>query len=129
MIPFLRILWSIYLSLSLSEYSLLYLSCNFFQLLLIPGYIYMSLSFSSVFLAISTDPFHKCSSFYFRFAWKMMLVWIFFELNKNKLFATFPPKCKGQSYKTFYGCNLRIFVISWSVCPWQAFPAKSNVCR
>ncbi len=31
------------------------------------------------------------------------------------------PSC--QSYKTFYGRNLLFFVISWSVCPWQAFPA------
>jgi hypothetical protein len=30
---------------------------------------------------------------------------------------------KGQYYKAFYGRNLRIFVISYSVCPWQAFPA------
>ncbi len=34
----------------------------------------------------------------------------------------------GQCYKTFYGRKLRIFKISWSVCPWQTFPAKSNVC-
>ncbi len=34
----------------------------------------------------------------------------------------------GISYKTFYGRNLQIFVISWSACPWQAFPAWSNVC-
>ncbi len=33
----------------------------------------------------------------------------------------------GQSYKTFHSCNLQILEIS--VCPWQAFPAKSNVCR
>ncbi len=26
-------------------------------------------------------------------------------------------------YKTFFVCNLRSFVISWSVCPWQAFLA------
>ncbi len=32
----------------------------------------------------------------------------------------------GQSYKTFYGRNLRIFVISQSICPWQAFLAQSN---
>jgi hypothetical protein len=25
-------------------------------------------------------------------------------------------------YKTFYGRNLQIFVISESVCPWKAFP-------
>jgi hypothetical protein len=30
---------------------------------------------------------------------------------------------KGQCYKTFYARNLRIFVISQSVCPWPAFPA------
>jgi hypothetical protein len=29
----------------------------------------------------------------------------------------------GKYYKTFYGFNLRIFVISWNVCLWQAFPA------
>jgi hypothetical protein len=34
----------------------------------------------------------------------------------------------GKSYKTFYSCNLRISVISWSVYPWQSFPAKSDVC-
>jgi hypothetical protein len=35
---------------------------------------------------------------------------------------------RGQCYKTFYGRKLQIFVISWSVCPWQALPALSNVC-
>jgi len=35
------------------------------------------------------------------------------------LFSSF----SGQCYKTFYGRKLRIFVISQSVCPWQAFPA------
>ncbi len=34
----------------------------------------------------------------------------------------------GQCYKTFYGRTLCIFIISQSVCPWQAFPAKSIVC-
>jgi hypothetical protein len=29
----------------------------------------------------------------------------------------------AQCYKTFSVRNLRIFVISESVCPWQAFPA------
>jgi hypothetical protein len=29
---------------------------------------------------------------------------------------------KGLYYKTFYGRNLQIFVISSSVCPWQAYP-------
>ncbi len=31
-------------------------------------------------------------------------------------------------YKTFFVRNLKIFVISQSVCPWQAFPAQSIVC-
>jgi hypothetical protein len=30
-----------------------------------------------------------------------------------------------QSYKTFYRRHLFIFVISWSVYPWQAFPLSS----
>jgi len=32
----------------------------------------------------------------------------------------------GLYYKNFYSCNLRIFVISYSACPWQAFPAISR---
>jgi hypothetical protein len=34
----------------------------------------------------------------------------------------------AQCYKTFYGRISRMFVISWSVCPWQAFPEYSNAC-
>ncbi len=34
----------------------------------------------------------------------------------------------GQCYKTFYGRKLRLFIISYSVCPWKALPAQSNVC-
>ena len=34
-----------------------------------------------------------------------------------------------QCFKTFYVRNLRFFLISWSVCPWQAFLAKSSVCK
>jgi hypothetical protein len=33
----------------------------------------------------------------------------------------------AQCYKTFYGCNLQIFIIRQSVCPWQAFPVQSIV--
>jgi hypothetical protein len=33
-----------------------------------------------------------------------------------------------RRYKTFYGRKLQIFVICYSVCPWQAFPALPNVC-
>jgi hypothetical protein len=32
------------------------------------------------------------------------------------------PAIRSQSYKTFYGRKLQIFIISWSVCPWHAFP-------
>ncbi len=35
---------------------------------------------------------------------------------------------RRQCYKTFCDRKLRMFVISWSVSPWQAFPASSNVC-
>jgi hypothetical protein len=34
----------------------------------------------------------------------------------------------GQFYKTFYSCKLQIFVIIKSICSWEAFPVKSNVC-
>jgi hypothetical protein len=33
---------------------------------------------------------------------------------------------KAQCYRTFFVRNLQIFVISSSVCPWQAIQAKSN---
>jgi hypothetical protein len=39
------------------------------------------------------------------------------RVNAIKLFW----KLRAQCHKTFYGRNLRIFVISSSVCPWQAF--------
>jgi hypothetical protein len=34
----------------------------------------------------------------------------------------------SQSYKTFYARNLRMYVKSWRICSWQAFPPLSNVC-
>ncbi len=34
-----------------------------------------------------------------------------------------------QRCKTFYGRNLQMLVESFSVCPWQAFPAYTYVCR
>jgi hypothetical protein len=33
---------------------------------------------------------------------------------------------RGQCYETVYICNVQIFVLSWSVCPWQAFPSQCN---
>jgi hypothetical protein len=38
-----------------------------------------------------------------------------------------PTPTMSQCYKTFYVINLRMFVISESVCSWQVFPAYSNV--
>jgi len=32
----------------------------------------------------------------------------------------------AECYKTFYGRNLRVLVISPSVCPWKAFPAQEG---
>ncbi len=33
---------------------------------------------------------------------------------------------RAQCYKTFYFSHLQIFIISWSVCLWQIFPASPN---
>jgi hypothetical protein len=33
-----------------------------------------------------------------------------------------------QWFTTFYSHNLQKFLISYSVCPWQAFPAKCIAC-
>ncbi len=40
-----------------------------------------------------------------------------------------PESTRALCYQTFYGCNLRMFIISYSVCPRQASPAYSNVCE
>jgi hypothetical protein len=45
------------------------------------------------------------------------IVW----LMKRQATLTF-----GQFYKNFFVHNLSIFVMSYSVCPWQAFPPSSN---
>jgi hypothetical protein len=47
-------------------------------------------------------------------------------VKKNKKFIAMDTW--GLYHKTFYGRNLQIFRICWSVFPWQAFPAYSNVC-
>jgi hypothetical protein len=46
---------------------------------------------------------------------------------KNFMYDEFEAAIRCQSYETFNGRNLRIFVISYIVCAWQAFPACSNV--
>jgi tRNA (adenine57-N1/adenine58-N1)-methyltransferase catalytic subunit len=46
-------------------------------------------------------------------------------LSKGYCYALYPTPelwTKAQCHKTFFVRNLRIFVISWGVCPWQAFP-------
>ncbi len=35
----------------------------------------------------------------------------------------------AHCYETFYDRNLRIFEKSHNICPWQVFPASSNVCE
>ncbi len=47
------------------------------------------------------------------------------SLNKNDCLN----RTRAQCYKTFYVRNLRKFVISQSVCLWQAFTAQPNVCQ
>ncbi len=46
---------------------------------------------------------------------------LWFKLHSFNFLVWNEPK--GQCYKTFYDHKLRIFIISKSVCPWQAFPA------
>jgi hypothetical protein len=43
-----------------------------------------------------------------------------------ELETRFHNSTRCHSYKTFFVRNFRIFVISYSVCPLQAFPAYSN---
>ncbi len=48
--------------------------------------------------------------------------------SRDSATTSFGSNPGANCYKTFYGCRLRIFVISQSICPWQAFPAQFNVC-
>ena len=43
--------------------------------------------------------------------------------GRKKFHSTGP---RAKCYKTFYGRNLRTFVINLSLCPWQAFLVYSN---
>ncbi len=47
----------------------------------------------------------------------------FFRSNKKLKFNFQKVAFRGQCYKTFYGRNLRILIISFGVCPRQVFPA------
>jgi hypothetical protein len=44
---------------------------------------------------------------------------------KHKFYCIF---LLGSMLWNIYVRNLQIFVIRWSVCPWQAFPPYPNVC-
>jgi len=46
----------------------------------------------------------------------------FCSRHSKSLPATKIPT-RDQCYKTFYICNLQIYIIRERVCPWQAFPA------
>ncbi len=48
-----------------------------------------------------------------------------FELNfpASPIHSIQKGKIRGKCYKTFQGRWLRIFIISKSVCPWQALPS------
>ncbi len=48
------------------------------------------------------------------------------SVTKKKRFIALTP---GPNFIQLFGHNLQMFVISWSVCPRQAFPARSNLCR
>jgi hypothetical protein len=59
------------------------------------------------------------------------LVKIFINYESKRFIAFDPDKlkyCPGPIVIKNVVRNLQIFVISLSVCPWQAFPALSNVC-
>ncbi len=43
------------------------------------------------------------------------------EFNLTKAFSSLTM---AKSYKTFYNCNLRMFVKGKSVCPWMTFPSN-----
>ncbi len=56
--------------------------------------------------------------------WKQLFKKILFLFAK---FNSGSDQARSLYYKTFYGRNVRIYIISQRVCPWQVFPAQSNV--
>jgi hypothetical protein len=58
----------------------------------------------------------------------LQLIVLFCKLQRNCGVVNTTPGVWVQCYKTFYGRYLLLLVISYSVCPWQAFPANYNVC-
>jgi len=51
------------------------------------------------------------------------------ELAAGSVFKILFLLSWGLDHKTYYGLNLRSSIISLSVCPWQAFPAWTRVCK
>jgi hypothetical protein len=47
-------------------------------------------------------------------------------VNALSVFGAVGCESRAQYYKKIYGRKSRLFIISQSVCPWQAFPAYSN---
>jgi hypothetical protein len=50
-----------------------------------------------------------------------------FKQIKQQCQAKLANSNRGLYHKNYYGCNLRFFIISSSVCPWQVFPTWSSV--
>ncbi len=50
-------------------------------------------------------------------------LWVLNTFENNQILLN-KISHRGQCYKTFYGRKLLLFIISQSVCPWQAFPAQ-----
>jgi hypothetical protein len=46
----------------------------------------------------------------------------------SQIFIDETPTITGQCYKTFYDRKLRIFVVGYSFCSKQTFPAMPIVC-
>jgi hypothetical protein len=50
-------------------------------------------------------------------------IWLNWSWNSSWRRRYNTKETRAQCYKTFFVRNLHFFIISWSVCPWQAFPA------
>ncbi len=84
---------------------------------------------SLFFWAYPSGPFSAVSCFAkIRLAWEWMTLANTLAYYSTILTAFFIfHRHQGPILWNIFICNLRIFVISQSVCPWQAFPAESNV--
>ncbi len=71
-----------------------------------------------------------CANFFNLVSRVVKLLAILKFFRRQKLQNTSGPHVAawGQCYKTFCGRKLRLFILSQSDCPWQAFEAQSYVC-